>query len=413
MLINKSFKIRIYPNNSQRDLIEKSFGCSRFIYNSMLAERQRVYEELKDSPNRQALWTYKYKTEKDYKKEFEWLKEVESSSLQQARIDLSNAYFNFFKSLSGKRKGNSRFPKFHKKGIKESYRIIMNNSNIKMNFDLHKVKIPKIGWVNYRDNRIFDSNNIRQATVSKSKTGKYFISILCTKEIPNIKKLEFSQDLIVKGLDMSLDKFYVDSEGQYPEYNKQFRKNQSKLTYLQRQVSKKQKGSANRKKAQMKVNKLYEKIANSRKDFIEKLSSKIIAENDVIVIESLNVKAMSQCLHLGKSVGDLAWGMFVNRLQQKIDVTNKLLIKADKFFASSQICHICGYQNKSLTLKDREWDCPICGSHLMRDENAGQNLKQYGINILTNLGQELSEELVEMPSLEGSMKQESYRLSDK
>ena len=408
MVINKSFKIRIYPNNSQRELIEKSFGCSRFIYNSMLAERRRAYEELKDSPNRQALWTYKYKTEKDYKEEFEWLKEVESSSLQQARIDLSNAYSNFFKSLSGKRKGNSGFPKFHKKGIKESYRIMMNNSNIKINFDLHKVKIPKTGWVNYRDDRVFDSTNIRQATVSKSKTGKYFVAILCTIEIPDVKKLEFSQDVIVKGLDMSLDKFYVDSEGRYPEYNKQFRKNQSKIAYLQRQVSKKQKGSANRKKAQMKVNRLYEKIANSRKDFIEKLSSKLIAENDVIVIESLNMKSMAQMLNLGKSVNDLAWGMFVNRLQQKLDVTNKLLIKADKFFASSQICHICGYQNKSLTLKDREWDCPICGSRLMRDENAGQNLKQYGINMLKNSRLERPGELVEMSSVEESMKQESY-----
>lgn len=410
MIINKSFKIRLYPNQNQTKAIEQSFGASRFIYNTMLAERKAVYEKLKDNENRQALWTYKYKTEKDYKHEFEWLKEVESSSLQQARIDLSNAYSNFFKSLSGKRKGNSQFPKFHKKGIKDSYRIMMNNSNIKLDFEKRKIKVPKIGWINYRDDRQFDTAQIGSITVSKSKTNKYFASILISIDIPEIKKLEYSNDLIIKGLDMSMDKFYIDNEGNYPDYCKQFREHQKHLAYLQRQVSKKQKGSSNRKKAQLKVNKLYEKIANSRKDFIEKLSKKLIDENDVIVIESLNMKSMSQMLKLGKSVNDLAWGLFVNRLEQKINVTNKLLIKADKFFASSQTCHICGYQNKSLTLQDREWNCPICGSHLMRDQNAGQNLKQYGINILKNSRLERPGELVEMSSVEESVKQESYDL---
>lgn len=407
MIINKSFKIRLYPNRSQSCLFEKSFGCSRFIYNSMLAERKEAYENLKNDNNRQALWTYKYKTEKQYKEEFEWLKEVESSSLQQARIDLSIAYNNFFRSLSGKHKGNSGFPKFHKKGVKDTYRII-NNHNIKMDFENHKIKVPKIGWVNYRDNRQFEQTKICSVTISKSKTNKYFAAILVSIDIPEIKKLEFSNDLIIKGLDMSMDKFYVDNDGNSPEYSKHFRKNQKHLAYLQRQVSKKQKGSHNKFKAQMKVNKLYEKIANSRKDFIEKLSNKLIAENDVIVIESLNMKSMAQMLTLGKSVSDLAWGMFVNRLRQKIDVTNKLLIKADKFFASSQICNVCGYQNNSLTLQDREWDCPICGSHLIRDANAGQNLKQFGINKLKNTGSERPSGLVEMSSVEESMKQEAY-----
>ena len=173
MIINKAYKIRLYPNKSQLNMIEQSFGCSRFIYNSMLAERKAIYELHKDDENRQALWEHKYKTEKDYKQEFAWLKDVESSSLQQARIDLSRAYTNFFNSLSGKSKGKSQFPKFHRKGVKESYRIVMNNNNIKMDFDLHKIKIPKLGWVNYRDNRQFDNNYIKQITVSKSKTNKY------------------------------------------------------------------------------------------------------------------------------------------------------------------------------------------------------------------------------------------------
>ena len=409
MIVNKAYKIRLYPNKSQLYMIEQSFGCARFIYNSMLAERKSIYELHKDDENRQTLWTHKYKTEKDYKQEFTWLKNVESSSLQQARIDLSRAYTNFFNSLSGKSKGKSQFPKFHKKGIKESYRVVMNN-NIKMDFDLRKIKIPKLGWVNYRDDRQFDSNYIKQITVSKSKTNKYFVSIVVQMDIPDITKLEYSSKLVIKGLDMSMEKFYIDNEGNYPEYVRQFRKNQNHLSYLQRQVSKKQRGSFNRKKSQLRVNKLYEKITNSRKDFIEKLSTKLLNENDVIVIESLNMQSLAQSLHLGKSVNDLAWGMFVNRLQQKSEVTDRLVIKADKFFASSQICHVCGYKNKDLALKDREWDCPICGTHLLRDENAGQNLKQFGLNKIKYSRLERPGDPVEMSSVEESVKQESYDL---
>ena len=379
MLVSKSFKFRLYPNKAQAEAINKNIGCCRFIYNAMLAERKDAYEKFKD--DKKALWEYKYKTEKQYKEEFEWLKEAESTSLQQSRRDLVSAYANFFRSLQNKR-GNSRFPKFHKKGVKDSYRVNMVNGNIQLDFDSRKIKMPKIGWVKYRDNRVFDTSFISSITVSKTKTNKYLVSILCRFEISDIEKIKYSDDLIIKGLDMSMDKFYVDNEGNYPEFYRQYRLNEKRLAHLQRQVSKKQKGSSNRKKAQMRVNKLYEKIANSRKDFVEKLSRKAVEENDVVVIESLNMKAMSQCLNLGKSVNDLAWGMFVSRLEQKISLTDKLLIKADRFFASSQTCHICGYQNKSLTLKDREWDCPVCGSHLMRDENAGKNLKQYGISLL-------------------------------
>ena len=378
MIVSKAFKLRLYPTDAQRAMINNNIGACRFLYNTMLRERLDAYEALKD--DKQALWEYKYKTEKQYKEEYEWMKEVDSTSLQQSRIDLTRAYTNFFRSLQNK-KGDGGFPKFHKKGVKDSYRV-MNNGSIKMDFENRKIRMPKMGWIKFRDDRVFDQSIISSVTISKSSTNKYYASVLCRFEISDIEKIKYSDDLIVKGLDMSMDKFYIDNEGNYPEYYKQYRVNQKRLAYLQKQVSKKVKGSANRKKAQLRVNKLYEKIANSRKDFVEKLSRKLVDENDVIVIESLNMKAMSQCLNLGKSVNDLAWGMFVNRLEQKIAITDKLLIKADRFFASSQTCHICGYRNKSLTLKDREWDCPVCGSHLMRDENAGQSLKQYGINFL-------------------------------
>lgn len=378
MIVSKTFKLRLYQTDAQRAMINNNIGACRFLYNTMLKERMGIYELLKD--DKEALYSHKYKTEKQYKEEFEFLKEVDSTSLQQSRIDLTRAYSNFFRSLQNG-KGAGGFPKFHKKGVKDSYRV-MNNGSIKMDFKKRKIRMPKMGWIKFRDDRVFDQSLISSVTISKTRTNKYYASVLCRFEISDIEKIKYSDDLIVRGLDMSMDKFYVDNEGNHPEYYKQYRINQKRLAYLQKQVSKKVKGSANRKKAQLRVDKLYEKIANSRKDFVEKLSRKLVNENDVIVIESLNMKAMSQCLNLGKSVNDLAWGMFINRIEQKMFATNKILIKADRFFASSQICHICGYRNRSLTLKDREWDCPVCGSRLMRDENAGQNLKQYGINFL-------------------------------
>ena len=386
---NKALKLRLYPNKEQSQKIIQFCGANRFIYNKMLEERQQAYKEFKENGSLDILWTHKYKTEVDYKNEFEWMKDIESTSLQQSRKHLIDAYNNFFKSLKKQRKGNSQFPKFKKKGIKDSYTSINNTNVIRLDYSNHRIRLPKLGWVNYRDNRVLNNITIKSATVSISKTGKFFVSVLYEYDIDIPEKLTYSKDLIINALDMSLENFYIDCNNNHPDYIKQYRKNLSHLKYLQRQVSKKKKGSSNRKKAQVKVNKVYEKIANSRKDFIEKLSNDLIEKNDVIIIESLNIKAMSQCLNLGKSISDLGWGMFVNRLEQKISLTNKILIKADKWFASSQICHVCGYQNKSLTLHDREWTCPKRGSHLLRDENAAINLKQYGINILKNSKYEL------------------------
>lgn len=413
MIQNKALKLRLYPNKEQSQKIIQFCGANRFLYNKMLEERQQAYKEFKENGSLDALWTHKYKTEVDYKNEFEWMKGIESTSLQQSRKHLIDAYNNFFKSLKKQRKGNSQFPKFKKKGCKDSYTSINNSNAIRIDYNSHKIKLPKLGWVNYRDTRILNAITIKSATISVSKTGKFFVSVLYEYDIDIPEKLTYNNNLIINALDMSLENFYIDCNNNHPDYIKQYRENLSHLKYLQRQVSKKKKGSSNKKKAQLKVNKVYEKIANSRKDFIEKLSNVLIEKNDVIIIESLNIKAMSQCLNLGKSTLDLGWGIFVNRLEQKIFLTNKLLIKADKWFASSQICHVCGYQNKSLTLHDREWICPNCGSHLLRDENAAINLKQYGINILKNSRQELSGEPLEMSSEEESMKGESCDFSHK
>lgn len=388
MKVNKAFKCRIYPNKEQGILLNKTIGSCRFLYNSMLGERISVYEKYKD--NSRELYEYKYKTEKEYKQEFEWLNEIDSISLQQSRRDLSSAYQNFFKSLSGKRKSKSGFPKFHKKGRKDSYRTINVNNNIKIDWNLRKIKLPVIGWLNYRDQRSEIEGKIKSATISKTKTGKFFVSILLEREIEDLPRFDLEEAIeygfSIKGLDMSLDKFYVDENGKSPDYIRYYRKGENQIAHLQSKLSRKQKGSNNKKKAQLKINKIYEKIANSRKDFIEKLSTKLVNENDIIVVENLNMHNMSQALKLGKSVMDLGWGMFINRLQQKADEKGKLIIRVDKWFASSKICHVCGYHNKDLQLSDREWECPICHTHLHRDQNAAINLSDYGLHKILEVG---------------------------
>jgi len=380
--IHRALKVRLYPNKEQETQILKTLGSCRFLYNQMLAERIQTYDEWKASgKDVRKLYEHQYKTEKQYKQEFEWLSEVDSISLQQSRIDLSMAYQNFFRSLKGKRKGKSGFPKFHKKGQKDSYRTLNLGTTIAINYETRKVKLPKLGWINYRDLRKNIKGAIKQATVSRTKTGKYFVSILFEQEL-ELEGVEIQPNLKTKGLDMSLSSFYVDDQGNSPAYEYIYRKNEPRLRYLQRQVSKKKKGSSNQKKAQMRVNRIYEKISNSRKDFSQKLSTKLVQENDVIVVESLNLKAMTQCLNLGKSVNDLGYGEFLRQLQYKALWNNKILIEADKWFASSKTCSKCGYVHKNLQLQDRMFNCPSCGFEIDRDQNAGVNLRNYGLKEL-------------------------------
>ena len=406
--IHRALKVRLYPNKIQETQILKTLGSCRFLYNQMLAERIKTYDEWKASgEDVRKLYEYQYKTEKQYKQEFEWLSEPDSISLQQSRIDLSMAYQNFFKSQSGKRKGKSGFPKFHKRGQKDSYRTLNLGTNIAINYDTRKVRLPKLGWITFRDLRCNTQGAIKQATVSRSKTGKYFVSILFEQEL-ELEGVEINQDLKTKGLDMSLANFYVDDEGNSPAYERIYRKNEPRLKWLQKQVSKKQKGSNNRKKAQLRVNQVFERITNSRKDFSQKLSTKLIQENDVIVVETLNLRAMAQCLKLGKSINDLGYGEFLRQLQYKSLWNNKTLIEADKWFASSKTCSRCGYVHKQLQLDDRIFNCPSCGFEIDRDQNAGINLKNYGLKEL-GLGQpEIKSVETSMHKVE-SVKQEALK----
>lgn len=387
--IHKALKVRIYPTQKQQEVLNKTLGSCRALYNMMLCERIETYNSWKESgEDKIALFQHKYKTEKEYKEEFEWLREADAVSLQQARVNLSNAYQNFFKSLKGVKKGQKvGFPKYKKKKIGSSYRTVNNNNGIEVDFKNKKVKLPKAGWLNFRDKRNEFDGIIKSATVSRTSTGKYFVSILFEQELV-LGGIEISDELKAKtiGLDMSLENLFVNSNGNSPAYERLYRKYEPLLKKAQKKMSKKKKGSKNWYKALHKVSLIHEKISNKRKDFTHKLSTELVRDNTIIVVENLSLEGMSQALNLGKSVMDLGYSEFVRQLQYKSLWSNRMLIQADKWFASSKTCSTCGFVKKDLLLQEREWDCPNCSSHHNRDHNAGINLKNYGLEFL-GLGQ--------------------------
>ena len=373
---NYAYKIRLYPTKEQATLIDKTIGCCRLMYNLMLAERKEIYELLKN--DRDALYHYKYKTPKQIKDEHLFMYEVDSQSFNWVLANLKNAYSGFFKSISGRREGGKvGFPQFKKKKNGGSYTTSQVYKTIYYMDDQY-IKLPKLGKVKYKDNRQ-SNDQIKSATISRTPTGKYYCSILFEREIKEQLKVELNVDSKVIGLDMSLSNFFIDSNGNSPIYTKRYRKAEKKLKRLQHILSRKKKDSNRAKKLRKSINRIYEKIQNQRTNFTHKLSTQLVKDNDVIVIESLNLKAMSQYLKLGKSVMDLGYSQFVQQLMYKCDWYGKHLIQADKWFASSKICHNCGYKYQDLTLNERKWVCPNCGTSIDRDENAAINLKQLGM----------------------------------
>jgi len=342
----------------------------------MLSERKNAYEKLKN--NKEELKKYKYQTEKEYKQELEWLKEVDSIALQQSRIDLEMAYRNFFASQSGKRKGKKiGFPKFKsKKENRKTFRTV--GETIDIVFENKRLKLPKLKWIKYLDDRQFNGI-IKNVTIEKTPTGKYFASIL-VEEYIEVKIHQVNSNSKCIGLDYDSKNFFTTNENKVGEYQRFYRMYEKKLAKQQRKLSRKQKGSNNRNKQRIKVASVHEKISNSRRDFHNKLSTMIVKNYDVIGIETLNMQAMSQCLNLGKSTMDNSWGYFVTMMEYKCEWYGKHLIFANKWYASTKTCNVCGYKNAEITLSDREWDCPICHTHLNRDENSGINLMKYAQN---------------------------------
>jgi putative transposase len=373
--IQRALKVRIYPTQEQETFINKCLGSNRFLYNQMLAERISVYEKLKD--HKDQLYGYHYKTEKDYKTEFEFLKEVDSHSLMWSSKDLGTAYSNFYKSLKSLRKGAPvGFPKFKSKhNHNESYKSSMG---IDIDFEKQELKMLKNAHLKFRNTKNYKSwyrlptTELKNITISKVPSGKFFASCLFEgdKDYLGIKK----EIVKTTGLDMSMSNFYVDEQGNSPEFHRNYRENEAKLAKEQQKLAPKTKGSKNWEKQRIKVAKVHEKIANKRRNFNHQLSHKLIMENDCIVVENLNLKGMSQALNLGKSVMDLGYSAFVSQLLYKAEWNDKTIILADRWFASSKTCSVCGYVKKDLMLQERKWICPICGKNHERDQNAAINL---------------------------------------
>ena len=329
----------------------------------MLNDKIKYYEETKKKLNN---------TPAQYKKEFEWLKEVDSLALANAQLHLQAAYNNFFRD---KKIG---FPKFKsKKRNKESYTTNYVNGNIKLS-ETH-ITLPKLKAIKIKKHRdIPEEYKMKSVTVSKSPSGKYFVSILFEyeKEITPVEPKKFV------GLDFSMHELYVASDNTKAEYPRYYRLALDKLAREQRKLSKMQKGSSNRNKQRIKVAKLHEKVANQRKDFLHKLSHQITNDCDGVCIEELDMKAMSQCLHFGKSVSDNAYGMFTSMLAYKLKEQGKQLIKIDKWFPSSKKCSCCGHIKEDLSLNDRTYECEVCGNIIDRDYNASINIKNEGMRIV-------------------------------
>lgn len=371
--MNKAYKYRIYPNPEQETLINKTFGCVRFVYNRMLANRKEVYEQFKD--DKDLLKQQKYLLPADFKKEFAWLKEVDSLALSNAQLNLQTAYKNFFRDKS------VGFPKFKSKHRdKKSYTTNNQSGTIRL-IDGRTVRLPKLKDVRIKLHRQLPKDAIiKSATISKTPTGKYQISILVEYEA-KIKPVAPTVETVL-GLDYSSKSLFVDSQANNADYPRFYRQAEAKLKKAQRKLSKRQKGGKNRDKQRNKVARLHEKVANQRKDFLHKLSRQITNACSAVAIEDLNMRGMAQSLNLAKSTNDNGFGMFKTFLAYKLAEQGKQLATIDKWFPSSKMCRHCENINAELTLSDRVWTCEQCGAELDRDVNAAINIKNEGCRIL-------------------------------
>ena len=359
----KAFKFRIEPNKQQKVLINKTLGCTRFLYNRMLDEKQTKYKSKDKS---------KLKTEKEYKIDFEWLKEVNSTALQQARIDLKTAYDNFFRKLKAGQPTNLKFKSKH--NPKNSYRTINVNNSIRV--EENKIRLPKLGFVKFKKSREV-SGKIKSVTVSKNILGRCYISVLCEVEIEKLPKLDTQV-----GIDLGLKEFCITSDSEFVSNPRFLRKSEQELKKAQRILSHRVKKGKNRFKQQKVVFKIHQKIANQRLDFLHKLSTRLIIENQVICLEDLQVRNMVKNHCLAKSISDVSWSKFVELLRYKAEWYGRELVQIDKFFPSSKTCSSCGNIKKDLTLKDREYQCSSCGTKIDRDYNASLNILEEGLRIL-------------------------------
>ena len=370
----KGFKYRIYPTKEQEIQLAKTFGSCRFVYNQLLAKKINLYKIEQKSISKTDCNNY---CNRELKKEYPWLKEVDKFALTNSIYDLDTAYQNFFRRL---KQGGDKlgFPKFKsKKNHYYSYKTNFTNNNIKVDFDNNRIQLPKLKWIKCKLHRKFEGK-ILFATISKTPSNKYFVSfnVECEHEI-------LPQNNNAIGLDLGIKDLLITSDGEVINNNKITYKYENKLAKLQRQFAKKKKGSNNWNKHRIKIAKLYEKITNIRKDNLNKISNTLVKENQFIFSEDLNIKGMVKNHNLAKSIHDCSWYELTRQISYKSEWNGRIYQKVNRYFPSSQLCNICNYKNTDTkNLSVRFWTCPQCGTLHDRDKNASINILNEGLKML-------------------------------
>ena len=365
----KTDKFRIYPDNEQKEQINKTFGCCRFVYNNILSYKKEMYEKENKSLSKLDCNNY---CNHVLKSKYIWLKEVDKFALTNSIYNMDNAYKKFFKEHAG-------YPKYKSKhNNHKSYTTNYTNGNIEIDYDNNKIKLPKLKYVKAKIHRRFNGV-IKNAIISQVPSGKYYVSLLI--DTLDIKKMPMLNKKI--GIDLGIKDLCITSDGEKIENPKTIKKYEKKLARLGRSLSRKEKGSNNFNKIKKKLAKCHEKITNIRRDHLHKVSYKIISENQVIITENLQVSNMIKNHKLARFIADVSWYELTRQLMYKANWYGRTYIKVNTFYASSQLCHICGYQyNEMKDLSMRNWICPKCNAQHDRDVNAAKNILQEGLRIM-------------------------------
>ncbi len=371
MLVQKAVKVQIYPRESDKELLAKHFGVRRFIFNKFLEIRQKEYLENKVSIGYNACSALV--TEMKKQPEYEWLNEVNSQSIQAALKDLDGAYDRFFRKIS-------KFPKFKSKhDSRQSFKV---PQFAKIDWETKTLKIPKFKTpFKFKGKYSGELIKINSVTISKNASGKYFASIQGEFEIP---EKESTGEII--GVDLGIKSLLIDSNGAEIKNERFLKKALKKIRYEQRQLSKKKKGSNSRNKQRKVLAKQYQKVTDQRNNYLHQVSTKLINDNQVIVLEDLAVKNMVKNHKLAQAISDVSWGSLVSMLKYKAMWYNRQVIQIDRFYPSSKTCSHCHHLMSSMDLSIREWVCPSCGTHHNRDVNAAKNILRQGLNIMSGLG---------------------------